>query len=78
MANKRIGINIKPTETLDVAGNIKSSGTIKSDSDIDGVNIHSSGNIHSNGTIKSDSDIDGINVKGDALYINGIRTIWYE
>ena len=101
LANKRLGINIKPTETLDVAGNIKSSGTIKSDSNIDGVNIHSSGNIHSNGTIKSDSDIDGvnihssgnvhsngtiksdsdiegINVKGNALYINGIRTIWYE
>lgn len=49
LANKRIGINKKPTEALDVAGNIKSSG-----------------------------DVEGINIKGNALYINGVKMIWYE
>lgn len=49
LANKRIGINKKPTETLDVAGNIKSSG-----------------------------NVEGVNVKGNALYINGVKMIWYE
>ena len=49
LANKRVGINKKPTEALDVAGNIKSSG-----------------------------NIEGINVKGNALYINGVKMIWYE
>jgi hypothetical protein len=49
LANKRIGINKKPTEALDVAGNIKSSGSIE-----------------------------GINIKGNALYINGVKMIWYE
>ena len=49
LANKRIGINKKPTETLDVAGNIKGSG-----------------------------NVEGANLKGNALYINGVKMIWYE
>lgn len=44
LANKRVGINKKPTEALDVAGNIKSSG----------------------------------NIDGNALYVNGVKMIWYE
>lgn len=49
LANKRMGINKKPTETLDVHGNIK-----------------------------GDGNIEGINIKGNALYINGVKMIWYE
>lgn len=49
LANKRMGINKKPTEALDVHGNIK-----------------------------SDGNIEGINIKGNALYINGVKMIWYE
>ena len=49
LANKRMGINKKPTEALDVHGNIK-----------------------------GDGNIEGINVKGNALYINGVKMIWYE
>lgn len=44
LANKRIGINKKPTEALDVHGNIKSDG----------------------------------NIDSNALYINGVKLIWYE
>ena len=49
LANKRMGINKKPTEALDVHGNIK-----------------------------SDGNVEGINIKGNALYINGVKMIWYE
>ena len=49
LANKRMGINKKPTEALDVHGNIK-----------------------------GDGNIEGINIKGNALYINGVKMIWYE
>ena len=49
LANKRVGINKKPTEALDVHGNIK-----------------------------GDGNIEGINIKGNALYINGVKMIWYE
>ena len=49
LANKRMGINKKPTEALDVHGNIK-----------------------------GDSNSEGINIKGNALYINGVKMIWYE
>ena len=49
LANKRMGINKKPTEALDVHGNIK-----------------------------GDGNIEGVNIKGNALYINGVKTIWYE
>ena len=44
LANKRMGINKKPTEALDVHGNIKSDG----------------------------------NIDSNALYINGVKLIWYE
>ena len=49
LANKRMGINKKPTEALDVHGNIK-----------------------------SDGNVECINIKGNALYINGVKMIWYE
>lgn len=49
LANKRMGINKKPTEALDVHGNIK-----------------------------GDGNVEGVNVKGNALYINGVKMIWYE
>lgn len=49
LANKRMGINKKPTEALDVHGNIK-----------------------------GDGNVEGINIKGNALYINGVKMIWYE
>lgn len=60
LANKRMGINKKPTEALDVHGNIKSDGNI-------------TGN-----NIKSSNNVEGINIKGNALYINGVKMIWYE
>ena len=44
-----MGINKKPTEALDVHGNIK-----------------------------SDGNVECINIKGNALYINGVKMIWYE
>lgn len=50
LANKRVGINKKPTKTLDVAGNIGASGDIETST----------------------------NLKGNALYINGVKMIWYE
>ena len=49
LANKRIGIGKKPTETLDVAGNIK-----------------------------SNRNVEGVNLKCNALYVNGVKMIWYE
>ena len=49
LANKRVGINKKPTEALDVAGNIKGSGNVEAP-----------------------------NIKGNALYINGVKMLWYE
>ena len=49
LANKRIGIGKKPTEALDVAGNIK-----------------------------SNRNVEGVNLKGNALYVNGVKMIWYE
>ena len=49
LANKRMGINKKPTEALDVHGNIK-----------------------------GDGNIEGVNIKSNALYINGVKMIWYE
>jgi len=49
LANKRMGINKKPTEALDVHGNIK-----------------------------GDGNVEGVNIKGNALYINGVKMIWYE
>lgn len=60
LANKRIGINKKPTEALDVHGNIKGDGNI-------------TGN-----NIKSSNNVEGVNIKGNALYINGVKMIWYE
>lgn len=60
LANKRMGINKKPTEALDVHGNIKGDGNI-------------TGN-----NIKSSNNVEGINIKGNALYINGVKMIWYE
>lgn len=60
LANKRVGINKKPTEALDVHGNIKGDGNI-------------TGN-----NIKSSNNVEGINIKGNALYINGVKMIWYE
>ena len=60
LANKRMGINKKPTEALDVHGNIKSDGNI-------------TGN-----NIKSSNNVEGISIKGNALYINGVKMIWYE
>lgn len=50
LANKRMGINKKPTKTLDVAGDIGASGDIETST----------------------------NLKGNALYVNGVKTIWYE
>lgn len=50
LANKRIGINKKPTQTLDVHGNIQADGQINANAAI----------------------------KGQALYINGVKMIWYE
>lgn len=50
LANKRVGINKKPTKTLDVAGNIGASGDIETST----------------------------NLKGNALYVNGVKMIWYE
>ena len=49
LANKRIGIGKKPTEALDVAGNIK-----------------------------SNRNVEGANLKCNALYVNGVKMIWYE
>ena len=49
LANKRIGIGKKPTEALDVAGNIK-----------------------------SNRNVEGVNLKCNALYVNGVKMIWYE
>ena len=60
LANKRMGINKKPTEALDVHGNIKGDGNI-------------TGN-----NIKSSNNVEGVNIKGNALYINGVKMIWYE
>ena len=60
LSNKRMGINKKPTEALDVHGNIKSDGNI-------------TGN-----NIKSSNNVEGVNIKGNALYINGVKMIWYE
>ncbi|MDD7754939.1 MAG: hypothetical protein PUJ51_10640, partial [Clostridiales bacterium] len=60
LANKRVGINKKPTEALDVHGNIKGDGNI-------------TGN-----NIKSSNNVEGINIKGNSLYINGVKMIWYE
>lgn len=60
LANKRMGINKKPTEALDVHGNIKSDGNITCNN------------------IKSSNNVEGVNIKGNALYINGVKMIWYE
>lgn len=49
LANKRIGIGKKPTQALDVAGNIK-----------------------------SNRNVEGVNLKCNALYVNGVKMMWYE
>ena len=49
LENKRFGIGKKPTEALDVAGNIK-----------------------------SNRNVEGANLKCNALYVNGVKMIWYE
>lgn len=48
LQNKRVGINKKPTEALDVHGNIK-----------------------------GDGNVEGINIKGNALYVDGVKMFWY-
>lgn len=56
LANKRIGINKKPTKTLDVGGDVQVDGVLNATKDIN----------------------TNANLKGNALYINGVKMIWYE
>lgn len=43
-----------------------------------GINKNPTEALDVHGNIKGDGNIEGINIKGNALYINGVKMIWYE